>query len=94
MKKNTKGLCLLLAVAVCLSGVHQISAKTKYTKTEIDLAYTLACYLLGKLIIQHLMLMVETLGKVYMLLLRGIIAAKKTLILTKQTMLKAARISR
>lgn len=44
MKKITKGLCLLLAVAVCLSGVHQISAKTKYTKTERDLAYTLACY--------------------------------------------------
>lgn len=44
MKKITKGLCLLLAVAVCLSVVQPVSAKTKYTKTEKNLAYTLACY--------------------------------------------------
>ena len=43
MKKITKGLCLLLAVIVCLSVVQPVSAKTKYTKTEKNLAYTLAC---------------------------------------------------
>lgn len=42
MKKITKGLCLLLAIVVCLSGVQPVSAKTKYTKTEKNLAYTLA----------------------------------------------------
>ena len=44
MKKITKGLCLLLAVVVCLSGVQPISAKTKYTKAEKNLAYTLAVF--------------------------------------------------
>ena len=44
MKKITKGLCLLLAVVACLSVVQPVSAKTKYTKTEKNLAYTLACY--------------------------------------------------
>ena len=44
MKKIAKGLCLLLAVTVCLSVVQPVSAKTKYTKTEKNLAYTLACY--------------------------------------------------
>ena len=44
MKKITKGLCLLLAVVVCLPGVQSVSAKTKYTKTEKNLAFALACY--------------------------------------------------
>ena len=44
MKKITKGLCLLLVVAACLSMVQPISAKTKYTKTEKNLAYTLAAF--------------------------------------------------
>ena len=44
MKKITKGLCLLLAVVVCLSVAQPVSAKTKYTKDEKNLAYTLACY--------------------------------------------------
>ena len=44
MKKITKGLCLLLAVIVCLSVVQPVSAKTKYTKTEKNLAYTLAVF--------------------------------------------------
>lgn len=44
MKKITKGLCLLLAVIACLSGVQPVNAKTKYTKAEKNLAYTLACY--------------------------------------------------
>ena len=44
MKKISKGLCLLLVVAVCLTAVQPVSAKTKYTKTEKNLAYTLACY--------------------------------------------------
>lgn len=44
MKKITKGLCLLLAVVVCLSVVQPISAKTKYTKAEKNLAYTLAVF--------------------------------------------------
>ena len=39
MKKITKGLCLLLAVVVCLSGVQSVSAKTKYTKAEKKLAF-------------------------------------------------------
>ena len=44
MKKITKGLCLLLVVAVCLTVVQPVSAKTKYTKTEKNLAFALACY--------------------------------------------------
>ena len=44
MKKITKGLCLLLAVAMCLIVVQPVSAKTKYTKTEKNLAYTLAAF--------------------------------------------------
>lgn len=44
MKKITKGLCLLLAIVVCLSGVQQVNAKTKYTKAEKNLAYTLAVF--------------------------------------------------
>ena len=44
MKKITKGLCLLLAVIVYLSGVQPVNAKTKYTKTEKNLAYTLAVF--------------------------------------------------
>ena len=44
MKKITKGLCLLLVVAVCLTVVQPVSAKTKYTKTEKNLAYTLAVF--------------------------------------------------
>ena len=44
MKKITKGLCLLLAIVICLSGVQPISAKTKYTKTERDLATTIAYF--------------------------------------------------
>ena len=44
MKKITKGLCLLLVVAVCLTVVQPVSAKTKCTKTEKNLAFALACY--------------------------------------------------
>lgn len=44
MKKISKGLCLLLAIVVCLSGFQTVSAKTKYTKTEKNLAYTLAVF--------------------------------------------------
>lgn len=44
MKKITKGLCLLLVIAVCLATVQPVSAKTKYTKTEKNLAYTLAVF--------------------------------------------------
>ena len=44
MKRITKGLCLLLAVVVCLSVVQPVSAKTKYTKPEKNLAYTLAIF--------------------------------------------------
>ena len=44
MKKITKGLCLLLVVTVCLTVVQPVSAKTKYTKTEKNLAFALACY--------------------------------------------------
>lgn len=50
MKKITKGLCLLLAVVVCLSGVQPVSAKTKYTKTEKNLAYTLAVFQYSELL--------------------------------------------
>ena len=44
MKKITKGLCLLLVVIACLATIQPVGAKTKYTKTEKNLAYTLACY--------------------------------------------------
>ena len=44
MKKITKGLCLLLVVVACLAMVQPVSAKTKYTKTEKNLAYTLAVF--------------------------------------------------
>lgn len=44
MKKITKRLCLLLVVAVCLATVQPVSAKTKYTKTEKNLAFTLAIF--------------------------------------------------
>ena len=44
MKKITKGLCLLLVVVACLTVVQPVSAKTKYTKTEKNLAYTLAVF--------------------------------------------------
>ena len=44
MKKITKGLCLLLAVVMCLIVIQPVSAKTKYTKTEKNLAYTLAAF--------------------------------------------------
>ena len=44
MKKITKVLCLLLVVAVCLTVVQPVSAKNKYTKTEKNLAFALACY--------------------------------------------------
>lgn len=44
MKKITKGLCLLLSVVACLSVVQPVSAKTKYTKSEKNLAYTLAVF--------------------------------------------------
>ena len=44
MKKITKGLCLLLVVVACLTVVQPVSAKTKYTKTEKNLAYTLAIF--------------------------------------------------
>lgn len=50
MKKITKGLCLLLAVIVCLSGVQTVNAKTKYTKTEKNLAYTLAVFQYSELL--------------------------------------------
>ena len=44
MKKISKWLCLLLVVVVCLATVQPVSAKTKYTKTEKNLAFALACY--------------------------------------------------
>ena len=44
MKKISKGLCLVLVVVVCLAMVQPVSAKTKYTKTEKNLAFALACY--------------------------------------------------
>ena len=44
MKKITKGLCLLLVVVACLATFQPVSAKTKYTKTEKNLAYTLAVF--------------------------------------------------
>ena len=44
MKKITKGLCLLLVIVACLAMVQPVSAKTKYTKTEKNLAFTLAIF--------------------------------------------------
>lgn len=44
MKKITKGLCLLLAVVMCLTVVQPVNAKTKYTKTEKNLAFALAVF--------------------------------------------------
>ncbi len=44
MKKITKGLCLLLATIMCLTLVQPVSAKTKYTKAEKNLAYALAVF--------------------------------------------------
>lgn len=44
MKKITKGLCLLLVVASCLTTIQPVNAKTKYTKSEKNLAYTLAIF--------------------------------------------------
>ena len=44
MKKITKGLCLLLVVVACLTIIQPVSAKTKYTKAEKNLAYTLAVF--------------------------------------------------
>ena len=44
MKKITKGLCLSLVVVTCLATVQPVSAKTKYNKTEKNLAYTLAVF--------------------------------------------------
>lgn len=50
MKKITKGLCLLIVIVVCLSTVQPVSAKTKYTKTEKNLAYTLAVFQYSELL--------------------------------------------
>ena len=44
MKKITKGLYLLLAVVMCLTVVQPVNAKTKYTKDEKNLAYTIAVF--------------------------------------------------
>lgn len=44
MKKFIKGLCMVLAVVVCLMGVQPVSAKVKYTKTEQKLAGEIAYY--------------------------------------------------
>lgn len=44
MKKITKGLCLLLAVVMCLTVVQPVNAKTKYAKADKNLAYTLAVF--------------------------------------------------
>lgn len=44
MKKISKGLCLLLAVVMCLTVVQPVNAKTKYTKAEKNLACTLAVF--------------------------------------------------
>ena len=44
MKKITKGLCLLLTIVMCLTVTQPVYAKTKYTKAEKKLAFTLACY--------------------------------------------------
>ena len=124
MKKISKGLCLLLSIIMCLTMVQPVNAKTKYTKADKNLAYTLAVFQdsellnpdsfkikkiskvkyvmaigqsLGRWIIQHQMLMAETLWKAYMLLLRGTIAVNTILILkiilTKLAMLKVARVS-
>ena len=44
MKKISKGLYLLLAVIVCLTIVQPVNAKTKYTKADKNLSYTLAVF--------------------------------------------------
>lgn len=44
MKKFVKGLCMVLAVIACLTGVQPVSAKVKYTKTEQKLAGEIAYY--------------------------------------------------
>lgn len=44
MKKISKGLCLLLTVIACLTIVQPVNAKTKYTKADKNLAYTLAVF--------------------------------------------------
>lgn len=44
MKKITKGLYLLLAVVMCLTVVQPVNSKTKYTKDEKNLAYTIAVF--------------------------------------------------
>ena len=44
MKKISKGLYLLLAVAMCLTVVQPVNAKTKCTKDEKNLAYTIAVF--------------------------------------------------
>lgn len=44
MKKISKWLYLLLAVVMCLTVVQPVNAKTKYTKAEKNLAYTLAVF--------------------------------------------------
>lgn len=44
MKKFVKGLCMVLAVIACLTGVQPVSAKVKCTKTEQKLAGEIAYY--------------------------------------------------
>ena len=44
MKKITKGLCLLLTITMCLTVTQPVYAKTKYTKAEKELAFTLAVF--------------------------------------------------
>ena len=44
MKKFNKVLCLLLVVVACLASVQPVSAKTKYTQAEKNLAFGLACF--------------------------------------------------
>ena len=136
MKKISKGLYLLLAVIVCLTIVQPVNAKTKYTKADKNLSYTLAVFQDSELLnpdsfkIKKISKVKYVLnkdnfevyaacgildgyrtitwkvdytasnaygGKVYMLLLHGIIAVNTILILkiilTKLAMLKATRVS-
>lgn len=44
MKKISKGLCLAVAMFVCLTVVRPVDAATKYSKSEKNLALALACY--------------------------------------------------
>ena len=44
MKKISKGLCSLLTIVICLAMVQPVNAKTKYTKADKNLAYTLAVF--------------------------------------------------